>query len=204
MTPCLQTPLGLGADLVVHSATKYLGGHNDLLAGLVVAKTPELAERVAFYQNAVGAVLSPFDSWLLIRGLKTLGLRLQCQQSNALTLAQWLVQHPKVKRVYYPGLEQHRGHQTQQQQAKGFGAMLSFEVDNRELVEQVLGKVQVISFAESLGGVESLITYPALQTHADIPAAERERLGINETLLRLSVGVEDVEDLVADLEQALD
>lgn len=204
MSPCLQKPLDLGADLIVHSGTKYLGGHNDLLAGLVVAKTPELAERVGFYQNAIGAVLSPFDSWLLIRGLKTLGLRLERQQFNASALAQWLLQHPKVKNVYYPGLEDHVGHQVQKRQAKGFGGMLSFAVTNPELIGQVLGKVQVVSFAESLGGVETLITYPAVQTHADIPREERERLGISDTLLRLSVGVEDIEDLIADLAQALE
>lgn len=204
MTPCLQKPLELGADLVVHSATKYLGGHNDLLAGLVVAKTPELAERVGFFQNATGAILGPFDCWLLIRGLKTLGLRLERQQANALALASWLDQHPKVQAVYYPGLESHCGHQVQKEQAKGFGGMLSFAVANPALAGQVLGKVKVISFAESLGGVESLITYPAVQTHADIPAEERERLGIGDTLLRLSVGVEDVEDLIEDLAQALE
>jgi cystathionine gamma-synthase len=188
LTPYLQRPLELGCDLVVHSATKYLGGHNDLLAGVVVAGNEQLAQEVAFVQNAGGPVLAPHDCWLLLRGLKTLAVRLDRQQENAIMLANWLSEHPLVEAVYYPGL----------------GAMLSFRLRDAELVGQALGKVQVISYAESLGGVESLITYPLLQTHADVPEATRRRLGIDDRLLRLSVGIEHIADLRADLEQALD
>ncbi len=187
MTPYLQRPLELGCDLVVHSATKYLGGHNDLLAGVVVARDERLAEEVAFVQNASGPVLAPHDCWLLLRGLKTLAVRLDRQQENAAALAEWLEAHPLVEAVYYPGM----------------GAMLSFRVVDPALVAQVLGSVQVISFAESLGGVESLVTYPLEQTHADVPEETRRRLGIDERLLRISVGIEDISDLRADLEQAL-
>ncbi|MCL5887417.1 MAG: PLP-dependent aspartate aminotransferase family protein [Actinobacteria bacterium] len=187
MTPYLQRPLELGCDLVVHSATKCLGGHNDLLAGVVVARDERLAEEVAFVQNASGPVLAPHDCWLLLRGLKTLAVRLDRQQENAAALAEWLEAHPLVEAVYYPGM----------------GAMLSFSVVDPALVAQVLGGVQVISFAESLGGVESLVTYPLEQTHADVPEETRRRLGIDERLLRISVGIEDISDLRADLEQAL-
>jgi cystathionine beta-lyase/cystathionine gamma-synthase len=187
LTPYLQRPLELGCDLVVHSATKYLGGHNDLLAGVVAAGNKQLAQEVAFVQNAAGSVLAPHDCWLLLRGLKTLAVRLDRQQQNAAMLAAWLGSHTLVEEVYYPGV----------------GAMLSFRLKEAALVAQVLGKVQVISYAESLGGVESLITYPLLQTHADVPEATRRRLGIDDRLLRLSVGIEHVADLRADLEQAL-
>lgn len=203
LTPYFQRPLELGADLVVHSGTKYLAGHNDLLCGVVVAKDPAVAERVRFLQNATGAVLSPSDSWLLLRSLKTLALRMEKHNANALRLAQWLLEHPRVSRVFYPGLPLHNGHTIHESQASGYGGMLSFEVTDAALVPQVLAKVQLIQFAESLGGVESLITFPAVQTHADIPAADRERLGISDRLLRLSVGIEDPEDLIADLAQAL-
>lgn len=203
MTPLLQRPLELGADIVIHSGTKYLGGHNDLLAGLVVAKGEDLAERIGFLQNGLGAVLSPFDSWLLIRGLKTLGLRIERQEQNAHSLARRLEEHPAVSRVYYPGLPLHPGHFTATRQAKGYGGMVSFIVKEQRLVEQVLKRVRVFCFAESLGGVESLITFPAVQTHADIPLETRAKLGIDDCLLRVSVGVEDIEDLIADLDQAL-
>lgn len=203
LTPYFQRPLDLGADIVVHSGTKYLGGHNDLLAGLIVVKEQPLAEKVAFLQNSVGAVLGPFDSWLLVRGLKTLALRLEKQQQNALGLAQWLQKQPRVNKVYYPGLPGHQGHQICRGQASGYGAMVSFSVENPALVAEVLKKVQVFSFAESLGGVESLITFPAVQTHADIPHQERERLGISDCLIRISVGIEDLEDLIGDLNNAL-
>ncbi|MFZ5641202.1 MAG: trans-sulfuration enzyme family protein [Bacillota bacterium] len=203
MTPVLQRPLELGADIVVHSGTKYLGGHNDLLAGLVVAKDAALAEKIGFLQNGAGAVLAPFDSWLLIRGLKTLGLRVERQEQNARQLAEWLDEHPSVTKVYYPGLSTHPGHFTARKQASGYGAMVSFLVKEQLLVEQVLKRVQVFSFAESLGGVESLVTFPAVQTHADIPPETRARLGIDDCLLRISVGVEDIDDLIADLVQAL-
>ena len=203
LTPYFQRPLELGADLVVHSGTKYLAGHNDLLCGVIVAKEPELADKVKFLQNATGAVLSPSDSWLLIRSLKTLALRMEKHNANALAISRWLLEHPKVSRVFYPGLPLHNGHTIHESQASGYGGMVSFEVNDPVLVPQVLAKVQLIQFAESLGGVETLITFPAVQTHADIPAADRERLGISDCLLRLSVGIEDADDLIADLGQAL-
>ena len=204
MTPYLQRPLRRGCDLVVHSATKYLGGHNDLVAGLVVARDRDLGERLAFLQNAAGAILGPQDSWLLLRGMKTLGVRLDRQQYNARRIAEWLVTHPKVERVYYPGLADHPGHQIHRGQADGPGGMVSFSVRDDASVERVLGRVRLIAFAESLGGVESLITFPAVQTHGDVPAEIRERLGITNRLLRLSVGIEAAEDLIADLERALE
>lgn len=203
LTPYFQRPLELGADLVVHSGTKYLAGHNDLLCGVVVAKESELAEKVRFLQNATGAILSPSDSWLLIRSLKTLALRMEKHNANALAISRWLLEHPKVSRVFYPGLPLHNGHTIHESQASGYGGMVSFEVNDPALVPQVLAKVHLIQFAESLGGVETLITFPAVQTHADIPAADRERLGISDRLLRLSVGIEDADDLIADLDQAL-
>lgn len=204
LTPYLLRPLELGADITVYSATKYLAGHNDTLGGLVVTGNPELAERIYFYQNSVGAVLAPQDSWLIIRGLKTLGIRLDRHQENALKIATWLEQHPRISKVHYPGLPQHPDHALMKRQARGFGAMIAFEVDKHALVEQVLLKTGLISFAESLGGVESLITFPEVQTHADIPAELRARLGINNVLLRLSVGIEDADDLIEDLRQALE
>lgn len=202
LTPYLLRPLDLGADITVYSATKYLSGHNDTVAGLVVVKDPQLAEQVYFHQNSAGAVLGPQDSWLVIRGMKTLGVRLDRQQQNALTLARWLKQHPLVRKVYYPGLEEHPDHGLIANHARGFGAMIAFEVANHGLVEQILLKTELISFAESLGGVETLMTFPEGQTHADIPADVRKRLGISDVLLRLSVGIENADDLIADLEQA--
>ena len=203
LTPYFQRPLELGADLVIHSGTKYLAGHNDLLCGVIVAKKPELAAKVSFLQNATGAILSPSDSWLLIRSLKTLALRMEKHNANALAISRWLLEHPKVSRVFYPGLPLHNGHTIHESQASGYGGMVSFEVNDPALVPQILSHVQLIQFAESLGGVETLITFPAVQTHADIPAADRERLGISDRLLRLSVGIEDADDLIADLGQAL-
>ena len=202
LTPYLQRPLDLGADITVYSATKYLAGHNDTVAGLVVVKDPQLAEQVYFHQNGAGATLGPQDAWLVIRGMKTLSVRLDRQQENALKLARWLKSHPRVARVYYPGLEEHRDHALIQRDARGFGAMIAFEVDNHALVEQLLLKTELISFAESLGAVETLMTFTEVQTHADIPPELRARLGINNVLLRLSVGIEDCDDLIADLQQA--
>jgi len=202
LTPYYQRPLELGADIVVHSGTKYIGGHNDVVAGLVAVREERLAERVGFLQNALGATLGPQDSWLLIRGLKTLGLRLDCQQRNALTIAAWLENHPLVDTVYYPGLPDHPGYATQLSQASGFGAIISFTVKDKDRIPGILKKAKIISFAESLGGVESLMTYPFVQTHADIPVNIREQLGINESLLRLSVGIENSDDLLDDLNQA--
>ena len=204
LTPYLQRPLDLGADITVYSATKYLAGHNDTVAGLVVVKDPQLAEQVYFHQNGAGAVLGPQDSWLVIRGMKTLGVRLDRQQENALRIARWLKSHSRVAKVYYPGLEDHRDHELMKRDAKGFGAMIAFEVDDHFLVEQLLLKTQLISFAESLGGVETLMTFPEVQTHADIPPELRARLGINNVLLRLSVGIEDVDDLIEDLARAFE
>ncbi len=204
LTPYLQQPLALGADITVYSATKYLAGHNDTVAGLAVVKDPELAERVYFLQNSVGAVLGPQDSWLVIRGMKTLGVRLDRQQENALRIAEWMNAHPKVRKVYYPGLDGHPGNDVLKNQSKGAGAMIAFEVIEPSLVEKLLMKTEIISFAESLGGVETLITFPEVQTHADILPEIRQRLGINNVLLRLSVGIEDVNDLIADLAQAFE
>ncbi|HET6422021.1 MAG TPA: PLP-dependent aspartate aminotransferase family protein [Geobacteraceae bacterium] len=204
LTPYFQLPLALGADITVYSATKYLAGHNDTVAGLAVVKDPELAERVYFLQNSVGAVLGPQDSWLIIRGMKTLGVRLDRQQDNARRIAEWLAGHPKVRKVFYPGLDGHPGNEVLKEQAKGAGAMIAFEVAEPSLVERLLMKTEIISFAESLGGVETLITFPEVQTHADILPEIRRRLGINDVLLRLSVGIEDVNDLIGDLAQAFE
>lgn len=203
MTPYLMQPLALGADIVVYSATKFIAGHNDVLAGLVVVKDEELGKQIYFLQNSVGAVLGPQDCWLVIRGMKTLGVRIDRQLENAQTIAEWLSRQPGVRRVYYPGLQTDPGNRLLREQARGFGAMVSFEVADRCIAEKVLAKVKLISFAESLGGVETLITYPAFQTHTDMDPKERERMGINDRLLRLSVGIEDAGDLLADLEQAL-
>ena len=202
LTPYLLKPLDLGADIAVYSGSKYLSGHNDTICGLVTVKDPTLAARVYFHQNGAGAVLGPQDSWLTIRGLKTLAVRLDRQQENAARIAVWLEENPQVTKVFYPGLKAHPGHELLQSQATGYGAMIAFEVASPELVEKLLLKTELISFAESLGGVETLITFPALQTHADIEPEKREQLGINNRLLRLSVGIEDVNDLIADLEQA--
>lgn len=203
MTPYLQRPLDLGADIVVHSATKYLGGHHDLVAGVVVTASPDLGQRLAELHNCVGSILGPQDCWLLLRGLKTLAIRLAKSQENAAALAEWLLRHPRVQRVYYPGLESHPGHSLHFSQASGAGSVISFQVDDPALVPRIINRLKVISYAESLGGVESLITYPATQTHGDLPEEVRERLGITNTLLRLAVGIENIADLVADLEQAI-
>jgi cystathionine gamma-synthase len=203
LTPYLQRPLELGADIVVHSGTKYLGGHNDTLAGFIVVKDQALEERLRFFQNAIGATLAPLDSWLILRGIKTLAVRLARQEENALKVAAWLNQHPLVQKVYYVGLPDHPGYDISKKQASGFGAMISFSLNSAELVASVLARLRLIAFAESLGGVESLITYPLTQTHAAIPEEIRLRLGVDDKLLRISVGIEAVEDIIGDLEQAL-
>ncbi|HKJ04783.1 MAG TPA: PLP-dependent aspartate aminotransferase family protein [Geopsychrobacteraceae bacterium] len=203
MTPVLQRPFDFGADVVLHSGTKYLGGHSDLCCGVLVTRSDELGERFYFLQNSTGAILPPQDSWLLIRSLKTLNLRMERHCRNALQIATWLEDHPRVSEVYYPGLTSHPGHELTKRQCRDFGGMLSFRVESPGHARAVLRRLQLISFAESLGGVESLMTLPAVQTHADIPLKERERLGICESLLRLSVGIETVDDIIADLEQAL-
>lgn len=202
MTPYLQRPLELGADIVIHSASKYLGGHNDVIAGLVVTREASWGERIRFIQNATGAILGPQDSWLLLRGMKTLALRMERQQHNAQTIAEWLRGQPQVEAVYYPGLADHTGYEVNRKQASGAGGMLSFTVKEEELVPYLLENLKLITFAESLGGVESLITFPARQTHADIPEEIRERLGISNRLLRLSVGIENVNDILEDIKEA--
>lgn len=204
LTPYLIKPLDLGADITIYSATKYLSGHNDTVAGLAVIKESEMAEKVYFQQNATGAVSGPQDSWLVLRGMKTLAVRMDRHQENAARIARWLTSHPLVKKVFYPGLPEHPGHDLMKNQCRGFSGMISFEVQNHELVLQILRRTALISFAESLGGVESLITFPEMQTHADIPPEERERLGINNLLLRLSVGIEDADDIIEDLRQAIE
>jgi cystathionine beta-lyase/cystathionine gamma-synthase len=204
LTPWFHRPLELGADIVVYSATKYLAGHNDVLAGVVVTKTKEMGERLYFYQNSMGAVPGPWDCWLVLRGLKTLPLRMERQNENAGVVAEWLDRHPRVSRVLYPGLSAHPGHHLMKSQAKGFGSIISFEVDSADLVPRILSNVAVFLFAESLGGVESLITFPAVQTHADMGKDIRCRLGISDRLLRLSIGIEAPRDLINDLEAVLD
>jgi len=204
MSPYFQRPLELGADLVVHSTTKYLNGHSDSVGGIVVAARPEELEHLGFVQNAAGAILSPFDSWLLLRGTKTLALRMERHNHNAIALAAFLSRHPKVKKLHYPGLPQHPGHEIAKKQMSGFGGMVSFDTGSLDSARRVLEATRVFSLAESLGGVESLISHPATMTHASIPVDDRLRFGVTDGLVRLSVGVEDVEDLEADLEQALD
>ena len=203
LSPLRQKPLDLGADLVVHSGTKYLAGHNDTLCGLVVAREQPLAERIRFLLNSAGAILSPMESWLVMRGMKTLSLRLDRQEANALKLAEWLRKHPAVKAVHYPGLADHPGKAVQDSQATGPGGMISFRTHDGASALKVIDSVRVISYAESLGGVESLITYPLTQTHAALPEALRAKTGVTEDLLRFSVGIEDWEDLRDDLQQAL-
>jgi cystathionine gamma-synthase len=202
MTPYFQNPLKLGADIVIHSGTKYLGGHNDTLAGFLVTNKEDIAERLRYIIKTTGAGLAPFDSWLILRGIKTLALRMKQHQANSLAIANWLKKQPKVQEVYYIGLDDFADKEIVDRQCQGYGGMLSFRVDSEETAKQILERVKLISFAESLGGVESLITYPMIQTHADVPKEVRDALGINETLLRMSVGIEDCEDLIEDLEQA--
>jgi len=203
LTPFFQRPLELGVDIVIHSATKYLGGHNDVLAGVIVTKGKKLSEEMFFLHNSIGAVLGPQDSWLLMRGMKTLALRMERHEYNAARVAQYLQQHSLVTEVFYPGLESHPSHVVQSRQSSGNTGILSFKVKDSRLVEPILRNIKLIAFAESLGGVESLMTYPAVQTHADIPQEIRDQVGVDDRLLRFSVGIEHVEDLIADLDQAL-
>ncbi len=203
LTPYYQRPLVLGADIVIHSGTKYLSGHNDTLAGFLVTNRMDLSEKLRFIFKTTGACLSPFDSWLLIRGIKTLAVRMDRQQENALKLAYWLTNQKKIKKVFYIGLPEHPNFGVSSKQATGFGSMISFEVDEEATAIQLLERLQLILFAESLGGVETLITYPMLQTHADVPLKERLERGINECLLRISVGLENADDLIEDITQAL-
>lgn len=203
MTPYLQNPIPLGADIVLHSATKYIGGHSDVVAGLVVVNSAELAEELHFIQNSVGAILGPQDSWLLMRGLKTLGIRMEETMANAQKIAEFLDGHDAVGTVIYPGLPAHAGHDLMSKQARGFGGMISFDVGSKDKAGELLAKLKYFTLAESLGAVESLISVPAQMTHASIPVERRAELGIVEGLVRISVGIEDVEDLIEDLENAL-
>ncbi len=203
MTPYLQKPLALGADIVVHSATKYLGGHSDVVSGLAVTNHPEIAERLAFVQNAVGGVLGPFDSFLLIRGIKTLAVRMDRHVANAESLAARLATHPEVSRVWYPGLKDFPGHDIQFRQAKNGGAMISFELADGKDHREFFRTLRLVTLAESLGGVESLVCHPASMTHASIPKETREKVGITDRLIRLSVGIEDVDDIWSDIENAI-
>ncbi|EKQ52213.1 MULTISPECIES: PLP-dependent aspartate aminotransferase family protein [unclassified Clostridium] len=203
LTPYYQRPLELGADLVVHSGTKFLGGHHDLLAGFIVGNDEEILQKLRRIHMSTGATLSPFDSWLVLRGLKTLHIRLDRSQENTIKIANFLKNNPNVEKVYYVGLEDFEGYELNKKQATGFGATLSFRVKDKQLVAKILESVKVIRFAESLGGVETLITYPITQTHSEIPEDIKKRLGVDEYLLRLSVGIENVDDLINDLENAI-
>ncbi|MHB8655294.1 MAG: cystathionine gamma-synthase [Terriglobia bacterium] len=203
MSPYLQRPLELGADFVLHSTTKYLNGHSDGVGGAVILNDPALAERLKFIQNAAGAILGPFDSWLVLRGVKTLALRMGRHTENGMAIAKHLEGHPKVKKVFYPGLISHPQHELAKRQMRGAGGMISFETGSLDNARTVLKSVRLCSLAESLGGVETLISHPASMTHASVPAEQRRRLGITDGLVRISVGIEEVEDLIADLDQAL-
>jgi len=203
-SPILQRPIEQGADLVLHSATKYLNGHSDMVGGIVVAATAELSERMAFLQNSIGAIAGPFDSFLALRGLKTLSLRMKAHCTNAMDLATWLDKHPAINRVIYPGLKSHPQHALARRQMDGFGGIISVEVSGGlRKARRVLERCELFALAESLGGVESLIEHPGMMTHASIPVANRKRLGISDGLIRLSVGVEHVEDLRRELAAAL-
>ncbi len=204
LSPYFQNPFDYGVDIIIHSGTKYLGGHNDTLAGFAVAKDEEILTRIQFLAKTTGGILAPFDAWLILRGIKTLALRMEKAQANAIELAQYLLTKKQVKKVIYPGLESHPGYQIIKKQARGIGAMISFELDSFETVAKVLENLQLIQYAESLGGVETLITYPVTQTHADVPEAILEANGITKKLLRLSVGIEAVKDLIADFDRVLD
>ncbi|MDO5147345.1 MAG: PLP-dependent aspartate aminotransferase family protein [Eubacteriales bacterium] len=204
MSPYFQRPFELGADVIVHSGTKFLGGHNDTLAGFLVTNREDISERLRFLIKTVGSGLSPFDSWLILRGIKTLPLRMEKAQENAKAIVDFLLREPRVKKVYYPGIPGSRGYEICKSQASGFGSMLTFEVESRELAHHILKSTKLIPFAESLGGTETLLTYPATQTHADVPEDVRIENGITDKILRLSVGIEDKGDLIDDLRQAME
>ena len=201
LSPYFQNPLKLGADIVIHSGTKFLGGHNDTLAGFIVTNNEQIKEKLRFLIKTTGAGLAPFDSWLILRGIKTLGIRMEKSQENAIVLADWLGKQSIVKKVYYPGLPEHPGHDVIKKQARGFGSMITFDVDTKEHALQILERVKLIKFAESLGGVETLITYPTTQTHADVPEEVRQKNGVTPCTLRLSVGIEDAKDLLSELSE---
>jgi len=202
-SPALQRPIALGADLVVHSTTKYLNGHSDSVGGIVVAARDEDAEWLKFIQNAAGAILSPFDSWLVLRGTKTLTVRMAQHNTNGMALAQFLSQHPRVKSVIYPGLPSHPQHELARRQMSGFGGMLSFDVGTFEEARRVCNSVRLMSLAESLGGVETLVCHPASMTHASVPAERRAEIGLTDSMVRISAGIEDPQDLIEDIDQAL-
>lgn len=199
MSPYFQNPLDLGADVVIHSGTKYLGGHNDTLAGFLVTNRKDLSDKFRFLIKTTGAGLAPFDCWLILRGIKTLPIRMERAQENAIALANWLKKQPIVEKVIYPGLPEHPGHEIMKQQARGFGAMITFQLKDKETALGILSRIKMIKYAESLGGVETLITYPTTQTHADVPKEVREKNGITEATLRLSTGIENINDLIAEL-----
>jgi cystathionine beta-lyase/cystathionine gamma-synthase len=203
MSPALQRPIEHGVDIVLHSTTKYLNGHSDSIGGVVVTNNAEVAEKLGFLQNSVGAILSPFDSFLILRGTKTLALRMKAHDENGRAVAAFLAEHPKVEKVYYPGLTSHPQHELAKRQQDGFGGMISFDVGSLENAKKVLESVKLCTLAESLGGVETLISHPATMTHASVPLEKRNSLGITDGLVRISVGVEDVEDIIADLDAAL-
>lgn len=202
LSPYFQNPLALGADIVVHSGTKFLAGHNDTLAGFIVTNRADVQEKLRFLIKTTGAGLSPFDCWLVMRGIKTLALRMEAGQKNAFRIVEWLKKQKKVTKVIYPGLPEHSGYQIMRRQAKGFGSMVTFNVEDEAMAKKILGSVKLIKYAESLGGVETLITYPTTQTHADVPEELRLKNGITPATLRLSVGIENADDLIYDLEQA--
>ena len=202
-TPFFQQPLQFGADVVLHSTTKYLNGHSDMIGGLLVTSRDDLAERLAFIQNGSGAVPGPFDCWLALRGTKTLALRMRQHDASGRRIAEWLGTHPRVKRIYYPGLPSHPQHELARKQMKGFGGMISVELGEAAFARHFVERTKIFALAESLGGVESLIGHPASMTHASVPREMRERMGLTDSLIRLSVGIEDVDDLIADLDQAL-
>jgi cystathionine beta-lyase/cystathionine gamma-synthase len=203
MSPYFQRPIELGCDMVIHSTTKFLNGHSDGLGGVVVCTKPEQAEKLAFLQKAAGAILSPFESWLILRGVKTLAVRMLRHDSNGRNVADFLSKHKKVQKVFYPGLPDHPQHELAQRQMTGFGAMISFETGSLANANKMLRKVRVCSLAESLGGVETLISHPATMTHAALGEEGRRKIGITDGLVRISVGIEDVDDIIADLDQAL-
>jgi cystathionine beta-lyase/cystathionine gamma-synthase len=203
-SPFIQRPIELGADIVVHSTTKFLNGHSDSIGGAVVSNSDEIAERIGFLQNAVGAILSPFDSWLVLRGVKTLAVRMERHEKNGMAMADYLRHHPKVKKVFYPGLSDHPQRELARKQMNGFGSMISFELGSKQNAKKFLDRVRLCSLAESLGGVETLISHPESMTHGSVPEETRKRLGITPGLVRISVGIEDIEDLIADLESAFE
>ena len=204
LSPYFQNPLTLGADVVIHSGTKFLGGHNDTLAGFIVTNSEEISEKMRFIIKTVGSGLSPFDSWLILRGIKTLPVRMEKSQDNAKKIVDFLLNEPKIKKVYYPGIKGSKGYEVCISQARGFGSMVTFELESPELARHILKNTKLIPFAESLGGVETLLTYPCTQTHADVPKEVRIANGITESVLRMSVGIEDSKDLIADLSQAIE